>query len=280
MPKTRPGVRPRRDRRIPKDMELPPTLQKELKKAGILNEIQSRLSGESSDEACNSIDLAARRYLLAQGDGDVEYRAAVDQRDIASEILAAAKSMHQLIDKDPEVAKRFILALNKVKNEKDGKTSKPPKIAPKVAQIKAGLLEYVAAAAIALKRSKERTGRYSTPELEIQLAREIFDENPKLFPSRTRMKSKGTVSISRADAQLLEKVLEISLQAAAKRTSLFNVRTGEKIADSEISWIASEAVEKLKESYKKKSHEITDSDTDSDEAISKDLWYKRRRREN
>lgn len=274
----RPGRRPDNSKRITNDADLPPSMVKELKKAGVFRLLGITGKDAATSENASKVDLAARRYLHVYQGGISGYPLAEDQRETAKRIGRRAKNLSKAIVEDPEVSKRFFLAL---KNHGDQKLvgailKAGPKQQDKEQYLQRLLNQFVNASDRARVRSRSTKRRTRHYDAEVNLAGCIFNENVGQFKSHRRRKSDGRVGITKGDRELLEQLVAGIMKAALMVKRLKDPISGEKIEEGDVYSIAAAAVEKLAIDYGENSHEWTAADAESENEISKDRWYPKR----
>lgn len=275
----RPGRRPDNSKRITKDTDLPPSMESELKKAGVFKSLGlSRKDAETSD-IISGIDRAARRYLHVYQGGISGYPVAEDQREIAEKIGRRAKRLSKAIVEDPEVSKRFFLALENRGDQKlVGSILKAgPKLQDKEKYLQSLLNEFVKASQIAQMRSVGTRGRPPEYETEMDLACWVFNETPSIFKRYCRPNDKGGIKIKREGRKILEQLVRQILTAALMLGPLKNTTNKYEIELDSVDMVAEIAVEKFAKDHEKNSHEWTTADEQSDNEISKDRWYPKKK---
>lgn len=273
----RPGQKPSKSRRIPRDTDLPPSMVDKLTVAGVFKALGVNPKDKSAQSTVSKIDTAARRYVHIYKGGINKYPKAIDQRKTARTIRRHASALWRSISHDPEVSKRFFLALEKFSDPKFTKlcTKDGKALLNKESYLQELLAAFENAAQTAAERSYAKRGSPRKFEAEVDLAGWILNENPSLFTSHARKRENGSMRIKRTDYVRLDDVVARIMQAALKVVRLRNPHTKNEIEADDVLSAANSAVETLAEDYAVNSYVWTEDDEASEEQASKDRWYKK-----
>jgi len=272
----RPGKRPPNSRRFTRnENRLPSSMVKELKEAEVFRAINIKFNDESAQVTIANIDIVARNYLCAYNGAHAKYPTAKKQKKIADDIARSAKRLGNQIKKDPEVSKRFFLALQKVADQEFMRILQKygNELENKENYIQRLMESFIEAADIAKRRSHDEKGRPKEYPAEADLAAWLFIENPSIFKQYTRRKRDGRISLKQHGRELLEQLVRRIMRAALKKQPLIRPDNSENIQKQDVEYIASTAIASFTAEYGEYSHIWNQDDDDSDNGTSKTRWY-------